>query len=854
MLILESIVKTYNKGKKNEFNALNNVSLTFPSKGLVFIIGKSGCGKTTLLNLIGKLDEPDSGRIEINGKDTFTTIEADSYRNKYVGIVFQDFNLLDDFTVSENIALSRHIDHAEISVDEIVQLLAKVGLKDLENRRIHELSGGQKQRVSIARTLAKNPQIILADEPTGNLDKQNGNVIFDILSQLALERLVVVISHDVESAERYADRIIRLSDGVVISDVVPNPNYKAEIEERENSVFLPIGLHATEESIDYINARRSQRIERCMELPYLPVNEIYTESKGYETSQKTKMPMKALWRLAFSKIKHHKVRFLISVILIILTFTVLGISLILSDYDIGTVSSDNFVKYNETGILISKGEAVPPFGYVDRDYSRGMYNDEKELLLSTGLIDYADNLYLLDYNYATFNSVETGLPLLYCDFNGYFETAEDRLADYGFKMLYGEFPKSETKDENGLLHVAITDMTAFIIAKYGAKTLEDEELYGMQAEELVGKTLKLNGDSYYISGIILTDFDNYKDDFLKHNQSTLLYRTKMNYYYALYVAIGAHENFYEDNIVVGSIQYLSDAYLYKILQETENATKIIWQNEKSSIAQSEIVVSSTWFEIMMNERFDPSKTYTFENTFRNARNKIVHTETFNIVGVVSDLKDSKLLPLKTYLILEESKFKKIANEKIQVLVSYHVSMPKSTKNQAALVNFMDENMLFHMNEVSTTLYSIYNDLSVYKTVFQYISIILTIVCIMFIIDFMFSSIKDRQSEIGVLRAMGVRGGDISIIFLLQALVVFIICVITCVSFMVGMTHLLNAILQQGFLAKLGTELVYQISLLRLSYRPFLYMSSLMCGVLLLSIVLPIIKMVKMKPIECIRSN
>lgn len=220
MLELKNIEKIYNSKKGSSTKALTNINLKFDNTGIGFIIGSSGSGKSTLLNLIGGLDSPSSGNIIIDNKNisNFKDIEYDSYRNTYVGFIFQEFNILEQYSVYENIELAIKLQKKQIDQSYFVELLTNLGINELENRKINELSGGQKQRVAIARALIKNPKIILADEPTGNLDSKASSQIFDILKEISKNKLVIVVSHDEEAAKKYADRIIKIEDGEMISD------------------------------------------------------------------------------------------------------------------------------------------------------------------------------------------------------------------------------------------------------------------------------------------------------------------------------------------------------------------------------------------------------------------------------------------------------------------------------------------------------------------------------------------------------------------------------------------------------------------------------------------------------------
>ncbi len=226
MIVLKEIEKIYLTKNSPQVVALKNINLTFESKGMVFITGKSGCGKSTLLNILGALDSCTSGSMIIENKNIneFTEKELDNYRNSYVGFVFQEFHVLNAYNVYDNIRLAKELQQEKISEKELDAYLEKVSLTNLGKRKMNELSGGQKQRVAILRALIKNPRIILADEPTGNLDKINSKQIFGILKEISQEKLVIIVTHDLEAAQKYADRIIELKDGEIINDTKPTLN------------------------------------------------------------------------------------------------------------------------------------------------------------------------------------------------------------------------------------------------------------------------------------------------------------------------------------------------------------------------------------------------------------------------------------------------------------------------------------------------------------------------------------------------------------------------------------------------------------------------------------------------------
>ncbi len=224
MLQIENIHKQYKTGDLIQ-NALDGVSLSFRDNEFVAILGPSGSGKTTLLNIIGGLDRYDSGDLIIDGVSTkkYKDRDWDTYRNHSIGFVFQSYNLIPHQTILANVELALTISGVPKGErkERSIAMLRKVGLADHIHKRPNQLSGGQMQRVSIARALVNNPQIVLADEPTGALDTQTGIQVMELLKDVAKDRLVIMVTHNPELAEQYATRIVRVQDGKILTDSRP---------------------------------------------------------------------------------------------------------------------------------------------------------------------------------------------------------------------------------------------------------------------------------------------------------------------------------------------------------------------------------------------------------------------------------------------------------------------------------------------------------------------------------------------------------------------------------------------------------------------------------------------------------
>mgnify|MGYP004514262013 FL=1 len=222
MLELKNIKKSYKTGEFVQ-HALKGVSLTFDRNEFVCILGASGSGKTTLLNIIGGLDRYDSGDLIINNMSTkkFNDTLWDAYRNNCVGFIFQSYNLIGHLSVLENVEMSLTLSGVKDKKEKALSALEKVGLKDHAYKKPNQLSGGQMQRVAIARAIVNDPEVILADEPTGALDTKTSKQIMELIKEISKEKLVIMVTHNPDLAKKYATRIIEVKDGEVISDSSP---------------------------------------------------------------------------------------------------------------------------------------------------------------------------------------------------------------------------------------------------------------------------------------------------------------------------------------------------------------------------------------------------------------------------------------------------------------------------------------------------------------------------------------------------------------------------------------------------------------------------------------------------------
>lgn len=237
MLELKNVCKKYDR------EVLKKINLKFGNKGFICLVGESGSGKTTLLNIIGKLEQPDSGKVIFNGNN-IKNIDSSFYSNQLVSFINQNYNLIDKYTVLENILLPIELRRirSPCNVDNILKML---GIYSLKNKKVISLSGGEKQRVAIARCIVQNTRVILADEPTGALDSENACCVMRILKNLSKQKLVIVVTHNIELANSFADDIIKINDGKICSKLkVINKYSKIKCNRKIKLSFIKLVKYA----------------------------------------------------------------------------------------------------------------------------------------------------------------------------------------------------------------------------------------------------------------------------------------------------------------------------------------------------------------------------------------------------------------------------------------------------------------------------------------------------------------------------------------------------------------------------------------------------------------------------------
>ena len=537
MLEARELYKVYKPKKGVAVTAINKISLKFPEKGMVFLLGKSGSGKSTLLNLLGGLDKYDGGEIIIKGVSSkdFNQQHFDSYRNTYVGFIFQEYNVLDEFSVGANIALALELQGRKATDEEINKILHEVDLDGYGNRKPNELSGGQKQRVAIARALVKNPEIIMADEPTGALDSKTGRQVFDTLKKLSKDKLVIIVSHDRDFSELYADRIIELADGNVISDVeladnealADNAIEDTALKFSGDTIEVSAGYHLTEDDRVAINEYIDKMTDKDIKLKlsdksvlakkFVPTNQDKIETQdgaGFKLI-KSKLPLKNAFKIGSSGLKYKKFRLVMTILLSCVAFGLFGLADTFGSYDHVDTCTNSLVDSGIDYVSLEKakkvGEGVNEYYISYNQYlsETDIENIEKQMGKEFIKVYKPINTYLGFYEQVDPSAkfTETDYVIHDMGFVGFGEITKEKIDEFGYKILAGELPDGK-KDE-----IAISKYVyeTFHLGKYTDGVADENGKINYEQinsyDDLIGKKLYMVDKEYTITAIIDTNVD-----------------------------------------------------------------------------------------------------------------------------------------------------------------------------------------------------------------------------------------------------------------------------------------------------------------------------------------------------------
>lgn len=537
MLEARNLCKEYKTKNGPIVKALDNVNIKFEETGMVFILGKSGSGKSTLLNVLGGLDKYDSGEVIVKGKSSseFKQADFDSYRNTFIGFIFQDYNILEEFTISKNIGLALELQGKKADKKAIEELMEQVDLKGFGKRKPNTLSGGQKQRVAIARALVKNPEIIMADEPTGALDSNTGKQVLDTLKKLSKTKLVLIVSHDREFAEYYGDRIIELADGKIVSDIVkyksaPKNSNGLDIvddkiltikngtkldTEKAKTLISFISQNSQKDVIVSVDENANKEFKKIAMIDDEGNKESFKKTENLNIKQydgkkfkmiRSKLPGKDSFKMGASGLKTKPIRLFFTIILSAIAFAMFGLADTMGSYDKVENTIISIRDSNINYASFSKGIKSDPDDKYPMDAKLSAADFNK---LNNDLPDFNFNpvFSISEWNYSVYfdqyiyDSEGIGYDKLYSNsLYGFTELTEENIADFGTLIGNSRLPQN---DQEIVLTKYIYDV--FDKGEYKNSSNEKEEINS--ENDLIGKKINFEGREYEVVGIIDTSFD-----------------------------------------------------------------------------------------------------------------------------------------------------------------------------------------------------------------------------------------------------------------------------------------------------------------------------------------------------------
>lgn len=694
MLELKHIKKSYKTGNFVQ-HALKDVSIKFRKNEFVAILGPSGSGKTTLLNIIGGLDRYDSGDLIINNKSTkqFKATDWDSYRNNCIGFIFQTYNLIGHISVLENVEMALTLSgyKRKDKRKKALEALDKVGLKDHAYKKPNQLSGGQMQRVAIARALVNDPDIILADEPTGALDSKTSIQIMDLIKEIAKDKLVIMVTHNASLAEEYATRIIEFKDGEVVHD--SNPIKK---EEKETGA-----VHIRKTVLSYLSALH----------------------------------------LSFNNIKTKKGRTFLTAFAA--SIGIIGIALILSLSNGFQIQIDEFEKstlsqmpitISEQSIQLDEETMEEQMQVVTNDKEK--YPTRKEVIPIDSLADSMlhQNIITEDYiNYiealdqsllggkayqratalnlitekedGTYQKVNTGTTMndMWQVFPSRTEEAEAGVVEENYDVLAGNLDSKEL----GLI-LAIDSKNG--VNKTLLETLGFSGEENVSFDQLLGKEMEvvLNNDYY----------QNYGNYFMPNTDYEALYQNENDITVRIKAIIRGKED--KEMITNGSTMYYTEALIDQVIDQNKESDIVKAQEERD-------------YNILSGSAFDEENTKEIALSYLGA----------------------DMVPSAIYL------YPKDFNSKDEI--TEYLDKYNEGKEEQDQIVYTD--MAAMMSDLSG---NIMDAITVVLIAFSSISLVVSSIMIAIIT---YISVLERTKEIGILRALGARGKDITRVFNAETMII-----------------------------------------------------------------------------------
>jgi len=850
MITLKNITKTYFTKEGVSFRAINNVSLQFEQSGFVFILGKSGSGKTTILNLLGALDKIDQGVITFGDKvlSEMKSSQLDNYRNSYIGFIFQHYNLIPNFTVYENIQIA--LDFKRISDLAIIDEYAdRLEVSDLLQKKVYDLSGGERQRVTILRSLVKNPQIILADEPSGALDSATADILYDMLKELSKTKLVVVVSHDREVAAKYADRIIEIKDGEIFKDLSTRPKIGSDQKSEfiANSLIkIPAGKEISNDELGFINEYLSKNASETFISIETNENKVKSlnphlaetikkedEEETYEQYRylgdefianqfvKTKMKLKTIAKLSLKNLKLKRFKLILTIILTFISTLLFMFSQDLRSFEIRRATANTISRYPHHFV---------PFEINNINALNGIYQEFPDFSYTRSFL--MPQQFSNPYNFR---------GNLFSDQMIYGFIEHYNINNFGLTAKYGREQIVEADE------IIISEFKAFDLAR----------VWRLEMRDLIGMQLRYLGADLRIVGIYNADIDRFMAKITDFHFFDSDFFWQME---RLYGRIFVSNDFFEKQIRAATnfVSYNRDSNLTSHLNNhfittgsSAELTNTIFSVPDASPSSKGIYISSALYFQLFGRDINiilPHEILEDINSFNASNLLMIHTgrpssfyhvdEGFIIKGVFHN-SISRVLFDQEYieevnlninqgfdrLYIERAFFQQDTRRKVDLLLGNQIAFGDPANS--LLINF---------DVIRVGL----------STFLRWMSYIVTGFVILLLYSFISSSIEASKKQIGLLRALGAKSSDVFKIFLVETIIFMGLSLV--------FINILYNIARMIFNNQASRSFDITVVLIYFNIQTIISTVGLILITISIALLIPLIRIFRMTPIDAINEK
>ena len=853
MIIVKNLTKVYKSKKAKVCVALNNVSFSLPSKGLVFVVGKSGSGKSTMLNLLGGLDSLTSGEINVFGNqlNEYSESELYSFRSNIVGFVFQDFHLLDDLTVADNVRLSLKL-MAEDDDERVEKALESVELLEYKDRYPRELSGGQQQRVAIARALVKNPDVIFADEPTGNLDSNTTEQIIKLIKEISKEKLVVVVSHNLFDAYEYADRIIELSEGRIINDLVINEKYENAVEVKDNKVIIPMLKRFKQDELDSL-------LSICKRDEILKIeqsNNKFKQKEQKEEPLQAKAPQKKTKGLSFFNSvkfsamfgKRRIIGFLLSAIFASILICVLSLAQSIANFDAKSMAMDSMTESSVYAVrkdLDTLSGQVHARVITDEDFAKIKQASPDAKLYKLYMSGLYINGYTIGYQKVP-TITQSGLHIV--ETSGTLETNEE----YAKKLLRLDnldIYRGSVEQNTGGIY--ITDFVADSFIFYGKAENYDE---------ILGQQFEGSNDYWpdgYVNGIINTSYkEKYKgviDQINSMTKESPLTEEIISFLDYVNQALAISYYFGDNYKEISSTNIYEGNYVY---------TRNFFVNGVDASSTISYISCGSYFDCVLgdnevfmdveayNKIFGTEYTYGNCDTFvphaisflsSDFNNEVVYSKQMTVAGIGKCKGGNMLLADNVFYEYKEKMF-------------HCYGVYADGEDVSGFINYTMDNGYSNMSLKMSAIQTMSQAVETFNKFFEFIAMILVCACVFIITSFGVKNIKSKMYEVGVMKALGCKLSSFFVIFGLHTLLIAFTTIVVFVVGYVAFANVANHILLESLKAITPTKIMLDLQFIKFDWQLALINSAVVVFISIVSTIIPIILLRRIKPVTIIKAK